>query len=549
MDKRFFLALLLAAAVIAITPILFPSPPRPAVQGPGKEDSSRLATVTHDSLVSPVITQRDTGPAVPLVRDSATSAFASIDTAAIETPLARYTFSTLGASPVDAVLNRYQNRRHLTEPVKLTTPGKPLLQYRLVLHGDTIPLSGTNFTVSRVDKTVRYQGIVNNVSVSLSYTPVPNSYLVRVQGDVQSSTGEPLLLIDLPSSFRETEADTLDDQRNLAFSYKLEKKEANSVLFSKLDPGEQFIEPAPLTWVAAKSKYFVVGMLAREQGRPFGGIHVTGGPRVTKHATQAFAVTTVPLQNGRFDFDLYLGPQAWEQLNAVGRDFEHVHPYGWALLQGIVQPMARIVIRALLWMHRTLDLSYGWVLVIFGVAVRLLLWPLNQGAMRSSLKMQELQPKITDIQKRYQHDRVKQQEEILRVYKEAGTTPFAALSGCLPMFIPMPILFALFFVFQSTIEFRGVPFLWLTDISTKDPFYVLPILMGISSYLLSWIGTRNAPPNPQAKVMSYTFPVMMTVLLLNMAAGLNLYYTVQNIAALPQQWLIARERKKARPNS
>jgi YidC/Oxa1 family membrane protein insertase len=116
--------------------------------------------------------------------------------------------------------------------------------------------------------------------------------------------------------------------------------------------------------------------------------------------------------------------------------------------------------------------------------------------------------------------------------------------GCLPMLLPMPVLFALFFVFQNTIEFRGVPFLWLPDISQADPYYVIPIVMGLSMYVLSWIGMRNAPPNPQAKMMGYVLPVMMTVLFWRFASGLNLYYTIQNIAALPQQWLIARERGK-----
>ena len=123
-------------------------------------------------------------------------------------------------------------------------------------------------------------------------------------------------------------------------------------------------------------------------------------------------------------------------------------------------------------------------------------------------------------------------------------SPLSMFSGCLPLLIPMPVLFALFFVFQNTIEFRGVSFLWLADISLKDPFFILPLIMGVSMYILSWIGLRNSPPNPQAKMMSYMFPVIMTVALLNMAAGLNLYYAVQNIAALPQQWLIARERAR-----
>jgi YidC/Oxa1 family membrane protein insertase len=117
--------------------------------------------------------------------------------------------------------------------------------------------------------------------------------------------------------------------------------------------------------------------------------------------------------------------------------------------------------------------------------------------------------------------------------------------GCLPMLIPMPILFALYFVFQNTIEFRGVPFLWLPDISLKDPYYIIPIVMGASMFLLSWIGMRGMPPNPQAKMMMYMMPVMFTVMFINFASGLNLYYAVQNIAALPQQWLLTRERAKA----
>jgi YidC/Oxa1 family membrane protein insertase len=138
---------------------------------------------------------------------------------------------------------------------------------------------------------------------------------------------------------------------------------------------------------------------------------------------------------------------------------------------------------------------------------------------------------------------------MMRVYKEHGMSPFSMFSGCLPLLLPMPVLFALFFVFQSTIEFRGVSFLWLADISQKDPFYILPIAMGISMYVLSWIGSRNAPPNPQTKIMIYVFPVMMTFLLANLAAGLNLYYAVQNLAALPQQWLIANERAKAQASA
>ncbi|HSL72276.1 MAG TPA: YidC/Oxa1 family membrane protein insertase, partial [Longimicrobiales bacterium] len=178
--------------------------------------------------------------------------------------------------------------------------------------------------------------------------------------------------------------------------------------------------------------------------------------------------------------------------------------------------------------------------------VRVAMWPLNQSAMRSSMRMQEIQPLLADVQKRYKSDPQRMSAETMRLYKEHGMSPFSPLAGCFPILLSMPILFALFFVFQSTIEFRGVPFLWLQDISLKDPLYIAPLLMGGSMFLTSWLSMRSSPPNPQTKIMTYVLPVMMTVLLANMASGLNLYWAAQNVASLPQQWLISKERERAR---
>jgi YidC/Oxa1 family membrane protein insertase len=213
-------------------------------------------------------------------------------------------------------------------------------------------------------------------------------------------------------------------------------------------------------------------------------------------------------------------------------------------LHAVVQPFVTIVMRVLLWMKGTFHISYGWVLVIFGVVIRVALWPLNQKAMRTSMQMQRLQPELQDLQKRYKNDPEKQRDAMMKLYKDHKMSPMSPMLGCLPMLLPMPVLFALYFVFQNTIEFRGVSFLWLPDISLQDPIYLTPLLMGVSMYLLSWIGMRNMPANPQAKMMSYMMPVMFTVMFLKFASGLNLYYFIQNVAALPQQWLIARERAK-----
>ncbi len=494
--------------------------------------------------------QPETSVSVPLRQDSLRTLPISealpADTITVETQRATYEFSTTGAAPIGVRLREYKALNRDSGAVQLLRDSLPLVEFRLVTGTDTIPLHQTVFVVTSSTQSntdsVAFSGSTPIGPVRLIYHLDQEGYLLQLNGEVPPATRE--LLVTLPGGLRSEEANVEDDRRYLAFALKPLRDDARSVDFSKLDSAERRIENGPFTWVASKNKYFLVSLLTPvDSGSPFARLHLVGAPRSGGPATTADAHIVLPVQDGTFSFEIYAGPQEWRRLRALGRDMEHANPYG-GFMKGVVQPFATIVMRALLWMHDTLRLSYGWVLVIFGVAVRIILWPLNHRAMRSSLKMQAIQPEMAEIQKKYRTNPQKQQEEMVRIYREHGMSPFSMFSGCLPMLIPMPVLFALFFVFQNTIEFRGVSFVWLADISLKDPYYILPLIMGASMYVLSWIGMRNAPPNPQAKMMSYMFPVIMTVALLNMAGGLNLYYAVQNIAALPQQWLIARERAR-----
>ena len=551
MDKRFLLALVLTAVVVIATPILFRTssvPVRPDTTSAALRDSATRTPAIPAVAEIPV---RDTATIVnrSVARDSTVNIATVPETTVVSTPVAAYRFSTLGAAPMSAEIKSYKALDGSGRNVQLASASGRLLAYRLYLPGDTIDLSRTGFRVERTvvpngSDVLTYRTIVAGTEVAIRYAFAPDSYLVRVSGEVKNAAAtNGFIAIEMPGNLQSAEADSLDDQQHLAIAVKPQRDNARGIPFNKLDPGERRIEPGPITWAAAKNKYFIVGLLTPEGDAPFAEVNVTGGPRTGRNATRISAVAVEPIQNGTFAFELYAGPQEWRRLLALGRDFENSNPYG-GFLQGVVQPFATIVMRILLWMRATLQLSYGWVLVIFGVAVRLLLWPLNQKAMRTSMRMSRLQPELSEIQKRYKSDPQRMQSEIMRVYKDHGMSPFSSLSGCLPMLLPMPILFALFFVFQNTIEFRGVPFLWLADISLKDPLYIVPILMGVSMFVLSIIGMRNSPPNPQAKMMAYVLPVVMTVFFLNLASGLNLYYAVQNITAIPQQWLISNERAK-----
>ena len=559
MEKRLVLAMVLTALVLVVIPRLLSSPnittttvgaDSSGLPASGMQRADTLSTTQGVSGSTAI--PGPGNPASGIVLAPAETTTVTPATAADSGPTATYRFVNRGATLAGVELLRYQALTQRGGNVQLARDGEPLLRYRLALGPDTVVLDTVTFRGEHLGQSVNYTAQVGTATVGISYTVVPDSYVVRVSGTVQGGASPSGLLIDLPRGLRSEEADSVEDQRQLAYAYKPVGANARSIRFDKLDPGEALRASGELTWVATKNKYFVVGLLTPAGEQPFQDIVAVGGPRTSKVATAASATTAEPVTDGKFGFQIYVGPQDSRRLFALGRDFQDVNPYGgW--LQGMVQPFARIVMQILLWIRDTFQLNYGWVLVIFGVAVRIALWPLNQRAMRSSLRMQQIQPQLMAVQERYrkhQGNIEKQrelQQEIMKVYRDHGMTPWTPMMGCLPMLIPMPILFALFFVFQNTIEFRGVPFLWLPDISLKDPYYIIPILMGLSMFVLSWLGTRNTPPNPQTKIITYFLPVMMTAFFWNFASGLNLYYTVQNIAALPQQWLIANERAKVAP--
>ncbi|HMC55440.1 MAG: hypothetical protein DMD35_07195 [Gemmatimonadetes bacterium] len=560
MDKRFFLALLLTAIVI-ITPPLFLNrgTRRPAATADSTSRATARVDTTPATEGAPGSAATSPSPITPSSQLGAALPIAPAETTTVRTRLSRYAFSSQGAAAVSVVLDSYPSRRPTSgdprstgrgisrEPSELLPTQAALARYSLALGRDTIaldtvPLRG-ELKQGAAGTTVSYTGTLGGRSLALDYAVVPDSFLLRVTANVVGAPAGSTLLIRLPRTLRSNEPDTLDDINHLAVSYRLGSGDIESVNFSKLDSTTTRAETRPIHWVAARNKYFLVAYRAPAKA-PFSAVQLRGGRRNNKIANEVVAGAVLPLSaDGRVSFDIYAGPQDFERLQKLGSDLDQVNPYG-GFMRGLVQPFAVIVMRVLLWIKRTTQLNYGWVLVLFGIIIRIALWPLQQSAMRTSLKMQRLQPELQALQKRYSDDPRKQQEAIMKVYKDHGMSPLSPLMGCLPMLLPMPILFALYFVFQNTIEFRGVPFLWLPDISLKDPFYITPILMGLSMFATSWIGSRNMPPNPQAKMMMYMMPVMLTVFFLNLASGLNLYYAVQNVAALPQQWLLARERAK-----
>ena len=548
MDRRTILAIVLIM-IVAVLPSLFfrPSvpPPAPAGQASSRARDTSAQVPPAGAGTQAAVPSPGAGRPLHAAAIPADTAFAD-RFVTVESPLYRFTFSSRGARLVSAVIKHYRSfAPGDSSSAELMPADSRFLDYSVVFGTDTLSLADWSFesSVGRVDVgpnggditwTARRAGSV----VTLRYRFTASDYLFRVEGDFDvggSQSG--LVLVGMGPHLRMVESDSVSDRGS--YSIVTKARSTERVDFSSLSAGQRRELPGPFEWVAFKTKYFVVAVLALDSAAAqFGGVAAVGGLRTGRQASSAVAFASLPAPRGLFSHSVYVGPQEYRRLAAIGHGLNAVNPYGW-ILRPVIQPFSVLIVRILLWMHERMHLAYGWVLVLFGVAVRIILWPLNQKAMRSSMAMQALQPELKALQDRLRTEPQKMQAEMLKLYRDHHVSP---LGGCLPMLIPMPVLFALFFVFANTIEFRGVPFLWLPDLSRADPLYIIPLVMGISMFGLSKIGQVGMPPNPQATMMLYIMPVMFTVLFLQFSSGLNLYYAVSNVASIPQQWLISRER-------
>jgi YidC/Oxa1 family membrane protein insertase len=547
-ERRVILAIVLMLIVAVLPSLLFP--PKAARRAGGQPDSG--AGVPD--------TARPQGARAPLTAQppSRLSPVAgATETVWVTSPQYRFGFSTLGGRLVQVQLLEYKSFApgDSGRPVQLVPDERPLLGHWLVLSGDTVSLADWSFTPSAGAVRVAGDSAILSLTaqrgaarVVLQYVFYPNDYGFAVRGRITGlGSAGAVLIVSLGDGLRSVEADTVDDQRHYAVVTKASHTRSTS--FGSVKPGEVKVLDGPFEWAGMKSKYFLLAALAIEENQPrFGGSVVVGGPRHDGAAARAALRVTLPVPPaGDFRYQLYAGPLEHHRLARLGHDLDDANPYG-GFLRPVIHPVSILVVNVLLWMHERLNLAYGWVLVICGILVRVVLWPLNQKAMESSIRMQAVAPLIKETQERYKSDPEKLQREMLRIYKEHRVNPFG---GCLPMLLPMPVLFALFFVFANTIEFRGEPFLWLPDLSRHDPYYIIPLLMGLSMFVLSKVGQIGVPPSPQAKMLTYMMPFVMMVVLFRFASGLNLYYTVQNLFSIPQQYLIARRRlrEQGRPPS
>ena len=564
-QARLVLTFLLMFLVVVITSWLFPPPIPDEAISADSATGAEVVTETEPSTV-PVPTMPEIAPSPSEVPETVEAeALPEEKRVVVSSPLYRFEFSNFGARLHVAEMSQFEalNQDGLVDLIPDGAEG--YLGQKLVVGSDTLDLSRVPFTVEPEDGLAleagadaqilrfTYQHPTSSFRFETEYEFSPDEYTIRVRGRA-SGVDRPQLLTDLGDGLAFVEADSAMEAREMGYVYNHVQEGINETLTSK---AERMIVEGPLLWGALRNKFFLLAILAGESNEAvteesyLGGLVVEVDTLVYRSfwgrensRAAGFQVTAAQVvgAEGDFAYRLFFGPQDFEMLSAIGWDMQNVNPYGWPFFQTILKPFVSLITKILIWVHSNLNLGYGWVLILFGVGMRIVLFPLNQKAMKSQLKNMAVQPLMKEIQEKYKDNPEKLTKEMKKLYTEHGFNP---LGGCLPMLLPWPMLIAFFFVFQSTIELRGVPFLWLPDLSTKDPTYVLPFFLGASMFLMQYVSYKSMDtPNPQMKMMMYMMPPFMIFIFMNLASGLNLYYATANIATIPQQMYIARERKK-----
>ncbi|RZS53354.1 membrane protein insertase YidC [Sphaerotilus mobilis] len=226
---------------------------------------------------------------------------------------------------------------------------------------------------------------------------------------------------------------------------------------------------------------------------------------------------------------LFVGPQQEKVLEALAPGLDLVKDYGWLTI--LSKPLFWLLDR----LHGLLA-NWGWSIVALVVLLKIAFYWLNASAYRSMGKMKAINPKIMEMRERLKDKPQQMQQEMMRIYREEKVNP---IGGCLPIFVQMPFFIALYWVLLSSVEMRGAPWLgWVTDLSVKDPYFILPLLMTATTVLQTWL--NPTPPDPvQAKLM-WIMPLAFSVMFFFFPAGLVLYWFVNNLLSIAQQWMINR---------
>ena len=378
----------------------------------------------------------------------------------------------------------------------------------------------------------------NGVKLEKTFILNPGSYVVEVGHRVTQTTNNPNPLVLYTEIVRDASQEQKIGPFGGAFSASTftgpaaytDKEKFNKLEFSAIDKNKITIptqvaagEPA---WIAMVQHYFASAWIPGDKvardiyaGRIDNGLYRIG--MQTPLGVIASGSTVVEKAK------LFVGPQEEKVLETIAPGFELLKDYGYLTI--IAKPIFWLLEK----IHGFVG-NWGWSIILLTILIKLVFFPLSAASYKSMARMKEVQPRLVAMKEQYKGDPQKLNQAMMEMYRKEKINP---LGGCLPVVIQIPVFISLYWVLLSSVEMRGAPWvLWIHDLSVPDPYYILPVIMAISMFVQTKL--NPTPPDPiQAKVMMY-MPIVFSVMFFFFPAGLVLYWVVNNLLSIAQQWQI-----------
>ena len=379
---------------------------------------------------------------------------------------------------------------------------------------------------------------VGGVRLIKTYTFKRGDYVIDVKNEVQNESGAPVnprLYLQL---VRDGNAPAGESSFYFTFTgpaiyddaAKFKKIDFKDIEKRKAEDKPDHATNADNGWVAMVQHYFASAWLIdKADGSKQAREYFTGKVAPNTYSVGMFVPLgeLAPGASKSFDAHLFIGPQEENKLSALAPGLELVKDYGWFTI------LAKPLFWLLTQLHKFIG-NWGWSIVGLVVLLKIAFYWLNAKAYGSMAKMKAINPKVMEMRERLKDKPQQMQQEMMRIYREEKVNP---LGGCLPIFVQMPFFIALYWVLLSTVEMRNAPWIgWITDLSAKDPYFILPLLMTGTSLLQTWL--NPTPPDPVQAKMMWIMPLVFSVMFFFFPAGLVLYWLTNNILSIAQQYLI-----------
>ena len=523
-----------------------PTPPRVAASAP--PSGASVPAATPQTGIPAAAAAPGAAPAATAAAATLPAAAAAGEETVVTTELVKATFDSVGASLVrlellqqaDAedrqrkvvLFDRSAERVYKAQSGLITAqPGVTLPNHWSAMRrvdGPTTLAAGSN------ELALRFESLGDGgVKLAKTYTFKRGSYQIGVKHELTnngSAAVTPQLYLGL-----ERDGNPARGESKWYFTFTgpavfTEAKKYEKIAFKDIENGKaSHVISANDGWVAMVQHYFASAWLVPD-----------GTPRefrTQKVGANLYAVQMVlplgelaPGASKAHEATLFAGPQEEKNLEAMAPGLELVKDYGWFTV--LAKPLFWVLDQ----LYKLLG-NWGWSIVALVVLLKIAFYWLNASAYRSMGKMKALAPRITDMRERYKDKPQLMQQEMMRIYREEKVNP---LGGCLPIVAQMPFFIALYWVLLSSVEMRNAPWIaWIHDLSAPDPFFVLPLLMTLSSLFQVWL--QPAPADPMQAKMMWMMPLIFGVMFFFFPAGLVLYWLTNNILSIAQQWWINRQ--------